>query len=143
MINHVDQFCEDLHATLSIIDASRARIKTLLADKSKITELDVLECLRTVENSIQQGRAKAAAARAALERWTDEERAEASDRVAEWKTKRQTGKLHARADRYEEHAAAAIDVAAAAMDDAERTVLQALLARKEAISIQVQQAERF
>jgi hypothetical protein len=142
MANHVDQFCADICVTLSIIDATVVRVETLIEDKAKSTEQDVRERMAVVEKRIEQGRAKVAAARAALERWTVDESPEASMKVAEWKTKRDTSKLHAHADRHEARAAAVIDVAVAAMDDAERAVLGALLARKEAISIQVRQAER-
>jgi hypothetical protein len=140
MANHVHSFSEDLHATLSIIDAGRARVQALIADKAGRTGQEMTDRLAEVERSIRHGRVTAAAALAALGKWTVAEESEASGLIAEWKTKRQTGKLHARADRYEEHAAAAIVVAAAAMDEAERAVLRALLARKEAISIQVQQS---
>jgi hypothetical protein len=50
---------------------------------------------------------------------------------------RQTDKLHARADRYERCANAAVEIAAAKIDEAVQWVFRALLARNEAISIQV------
>ncbi len=74
-----------------------------------------------------------------LKKWMDEESSEGIDKVAQWKAKRETSRLHARADKYERCAGAAMAVAATAMNEAERAVLRALLARKEAISIQIQQ----
>jgi hypothetical protein len=139
MKNYVDQFCEDIHTNLSAIGATFTRLQTLIADKAKSTEQEIRKYFVETEEGIEQTRAKRAAALLELKKWSDEESSEAIEKVAQWKAKRETSRLHARADRCERSAAAAIAVAAAAMDEAERAVLRALLARKETISIQAQQ----
>jgi hypothetical protein len=112
MNDHIDQFHEDIRAALSTIDVSLIRVKALFANKTMRTEQDLREQLGEVEKSLEQSRQRAAAAHLDLERWLDEE----SDRVAEWRVKRDTSKLHARADKCEQCAAAAIEVAIAAVD---------------------------
>jgi hypothetical protein len=86
-------------------------------------------------------RAKTLAAYAESNRCLEEEKLEASEKITEWKKKRLTSQLHARADRLERCAVSAVEIAVLAMDEAERTVLRAILSRKEAVLIQVQRSD--
>ena len=56
-----------------------------------------------------------------MKNWVDEQKLVTSDKIAEWKAKRETTKLQNRADKAERYAAATIDVAVAALDEAERS----------------------
>jgi hypothetical protein len=142
MIVHADRLCDELHAVLSVVEASLTRLKTVLTDTANNTEQELRQSLTMVETAIEQNRAIVDAAHADFKNWFDEGQSETTERIAEWKAKRQTSKLHARADRFELSAAAAVEMGAAAMREAEREVLRALLMRKEAIAIQVQQDKR-
>ena len=51
------------------------------------------------------------------------------DKIAQWKDQRNVKKLAARADRSEEYAIAAMQFAAAAVDEAERAIVEAIVAR--------------
>ena len=75
-----------------------------------------------------------------MKNWADERKAVTSDKIAEWKAKREIGKLASRADRAERYAAAAVDVAVAAVDEAEQASLEAWLARQDADYAQSKQA---
>jgi hypothetical protein len=66
---------------------------------------------------------------------------EADEKLVGWKMKRQTSHLHAHADRFEKGLVAAVEIAAMAMEEAERAAIRAVLARREAISIQIQRPE--
>jgi hypothetical protein len=57
-----------------------------------------------------------------------------ADRVAEWKSNRETSKLQNRADKAERYAAATIAVALAAVDEAEQAAIEAWLTRQDANS---------
>jgi len=113
------------------------RFGTTVEDGMAATEQEWHEQLLEMEKLIEHSRAKIAAARADLHRWIEEEKLETSVQIIEWKATRQTDKLHARADRYERCANAAVEIAAAKIDEAGQWVFRALLARNEAISIQV------
>jgi predicted nucleic acid-binding Zn-ribbon protein len=88
--------------------------------------------LDKVQRRIEQGRAKVAAAQSEVNDWVDQRKVATSDKIAEWKAKRETTKLQNRADKAERYAAAAIDVAVAALDEAEQAALEAWLARQDA-----------
>jgi len=62
------------------------------------------------------------------------------DQFCEKKSKWETGKLQSRADNAERHAAAAIDVAVAAVDEAAQASLEAWLTRQDADTAQAKQA---
>lgn len=82
--------------------------------------------LDRVHKRVEQGRAKIAAAQADIKGWADEKKAATSDKIAEWKAKRELTKLQGRADKAERYAAAASAVAVAALDEAEEASLEAL-----------------
>jgi len=137
MNGNTDQFQKDLRLNLSIVMTACDRFITTVEDRMAGTEPEWREQLLEMEKLIEQGQAMIAAARANLHRWIEEEKLETSLKVAEWKATRQTDKLHARADRYERCANAAVEIAAAKIDEAGQWVFRALLARNEAISIQI------
>jgi len=56
--------------------------------------------------------------------------------VSDWKAKRETRKLNARADRAETYAADAIDYAMTSIDEAEEAILDAVVARVDADAAQ-------
>ena len=74
------------------------------------------------------------AAQADIKKWVEERKATASEKIAEWKSKRETAKLQSRANSAERYAGAATVVALAALDEAAQASLEAWLARKDADS---------
>jgi hypothetical protein len=136
MNSNTDQFQKDLRANLSIIVTSCDRFIAIVNEMMSGTEQELLEQLMEIDNAIEQNRTRIAAARAELDRSIETDKLETSKKVSNWKAKRQTDRLHARADRYERCAKTSVEIAAATMDEAGQWVFRALLARKEAISIQ-------
>ena len=137
MNGNIDQFQKDLRLNLSIVVTACDRFITMANERMTGTEQELRGHLIEIEKAIEQSQARMAAARADLNRWMEEEKFETNEKIADWKATRQTDKLHARADRYERCSNTAIEIAAAMMEEAEQWAFRALLARKEAISIQI------
>jgi hypothetical protein len=142
MGQHIDQLREELRAKFARIDDGLHHLKAKVNDKAEDVEYDVRHHLKKVEQRIEQGRANIAAAQSEVKNWADERKSVTHDKIAEWKAKRETNKLHSRADRAERYAVTAIELAGTSIDEAERAALEAWLARQEATSAQVKQATR-
>jgi hypothetical protein len=132
----IDQFSEDLRQKLTIADSGLDGLKAKINGKAAHVEQDVQSHLDRVHKRVEQGQAKIAAAQAEIKDWADEKKAATSDKIAEWKAKRNLSKLQGRADKAERYAAAASVVAVAALDEAEEAALEAWLARRDANSAQ-------
>ena len=74
-------------------------------------------------------------ARTNLGQWVKEKKAETKDMIDGWVENRETQKLAARAQKAEDCAAIALDIARASIDDAERMVLEAIAARRDAEAV--------
>ena len=133
-----DVFRREFRASLSMIADALDRLNGLVGEKATSTEHELREQVAESEKLIDQSRMQARASQNEFYRLIEEQKLETSEKIADWKTHRQTSKLHARADRCERSATTAIEIAILAIDEAERAVLCALLTRKETISIQVQ-----
>jgi hypothetical protein len=132
MGQRIDQFNESLRLKLANVDSNINALKVKIDGRARTAEQEVRNHLDAVDKSIEQGRAKVAAAQADITTWAEEQKTVTGEEIAEWKAERETAKLKARADLAERYAAAAIDVAVAAVDEAERASLQAWLARHDA-----------
>ena len=140
MGHRIDQFCETLRQKLTLTDSGLDGLKAKIQGKATDVEQDVQSHLDRVHKRIELGRAKVSAAQADMENWAEQRKAVTSDKIAEWKSKWATGKLQRRSDNAERYAAAAIDVAVAAVDEAEQASLEAWLARQDADTAQAKQA---
>ena len=76
-------------------------------------------------------------ARIDLEQWLREKKAEKESTIDQWVENRETQKLAARAQEAEDCAGVAIVIALASIDDAERMVLEAIAARRDAEAVTV------
>ena len=76
-------------------------------------------------------------ARTNLEQWVKEKKAEAKSTIDQWVENGETQKLAARAQKAEDCAGIAIEIAQASIDDAERMVLEAIAARRDAEAVTV------
>ncbi len=142
MSGNIEKLREDLWPNVSGIAASFDRFNFLVYESESNDEAQLRERLSQIEDSAEQNHARTVAAHGEFERWMEEERNQSAERLAEWKQKRQSGQLHARADRCERCAAVAVEIVLLAMDQAEMTIVRALLAREEAISVQIQRGGR-
>ncbi len=125
MGQRIDQFCEDLRQKLTMTDSGLDGLKTKIDGKALHVEQDVQSHLDRVQKRIDQGHAKVTAAQAEVKNWADARKAATSEKIADWKAKREAGKLRNRADEAERYATAASDIAVAALDEAEQAALEA------------------
>lgn len=140
MGQRIDQFCEDLRLKLTTIDSGLGGVKAKIDGKAQNAEQEARSHLEKVQKRIEQDRSKVTAAQTEVKNWVEGRKTATRDAVAEWKAKRETGKLQNRADKAERYAAAAIDIALATVDEAEQAALEAWLARQDANSAQAKAA---
>ena len=136
----IDQFCENLRQKLTMAESGIEGLKTRIDAKATHVEKDVQNHLERVHKRIDQGHAKVAAANAEMKAWVDQRKTDSSEKIAGWRAKREVAKLQGRAEGAERYAAAAIDVAVAAIDEAEQASLEAWLARQDADSVRDNQS---
>ena len=132
MSERVDKFCDGLRDKLNGIDARLTALKAAANTKANESEQKVKSMLDAAQKQIDARRAAIEAAKANVAGWADERKTKFDRRIAEWKEKRETQHLTARADRAEAYAAAMFDLAVAAADEAELAMLEASLARLDA-----------
>jgi predicted nucleic acid-binding Zn-ribbon protein len=140
MGQRIDQFCEDLRLKLTNIDNGLGGLKAKIEGKAQNAEQEARSHLERVQKRVEQDRAKVSAAQTEVKNWIEERKTATRDKIAEWKTKRETSKLQNRADKAERYAAATIVVTLAAADEAEQAALEAWLARQDANSAQAKAA---
>jgi len=134
MGERIDKFCENLRVKLTSVDNNMRSLKAKIDGKAQTAEQDVRSHLDGVKKRIEQDRTRVTGAQADIKKWVEERKATTSEKVAEWKTKREMAKLQSRADSAERYSAAAAVVALFAVDEAEQASLEAWLARKDADS---------
>jgi len=140
MGQRIDQFCEDLRVKRTNIDSGLGGLKAKIDGKAQNAEQEARSHLEKVQKRIEQDRTKVSAAQTQVKNWVEGRKTATRDTIAEWKAKRETGKLQNRADTAERYAAAAIDIALAAVDEAEQAALEAWLARQDATAAQAKGA---
>ena len=134
MGERIDKFCENLRLKLTSVDNNMRSLKVKIDGKARTAEQDVRSHLDGVKKRIEQDRTRVTGAQADIKKWVEERKATTSEKVAEWKTKREMAKLQSRADSAERYSAAAAVMALFAVDEAEQASLEAWLARKDADS---------
>jgi len=129
---HIDAFCGDICLKLVDIDEELRCLKITIREKARHAEPEVRSQLEKVMKRIACNQPKVAAARAQVEHWVTDKAKDALGLRNEEIPEDRNRKLRAaEADRY---AAACIDLAIAAVDEAERAALEAWLVREDANS---------
>jgi len=128
----IDKFYENLRVKLTNTKSEFDGLKAKMEAEAQHADQEVRNHLDQVQKHIEQDRTKISAAQAEVKNWLEARKNETAAKIAEWKAKRETSQLQNRADRAERYAAASIDIALAAFDDAEQATLEAWLAREDA-----------
>ena len=131
-----DEFREKLRNKLTGLDNDMKSLKAKMDDKTRTAEQDVRSRLDVFKKHADQERAKVTAAQNEMKKWAEERKAATSEKLAEWKTKRDMAKLQSRANSAVHYAEAAAVVAFAAVDEAVQAALEAWLAQKDASNVQ-------
>jgi hypothetical protein len=131
---NLDQFSEAVRIRLANIDKGLKSLKTKVNGDAKQAETEARHQLAQVSADTEADKPKLASAEAQMAEWVQVQRTATTQKVAEWKATRDFGKLRARAAQAERYAAAARDVAVAALNGAHQAALEAYLANKDASS---------
>jgi len=132
MSERIDQFCENLRQKLTMIACGLDGLKAKIDSDALTAERHVQSHLERVRKRIDQGRTRASAATADVASWVQDRNAVAIDTIAVWKTKCDVEKLQGRADKAGRYAAATVEIATAAIDEAEQASLEAWLTQADA-----------
>jgi hypothetical protein len=142
MSEKFDNFCSELRTRIN--DADK-RIKDLKANAVGATEKAKLEAkaqLAALENKAKEQKARTAATEAKVKAWVEEKKTMTQDKISQWKEQRDAKRLGARADLSEHYAATAMEIATAAVDEAERAAVEAVVARMDADGIKAPAASK-
>ena len=133
MSDKVGKFCDSVHGRL---DALEGRIDSLKLNIGTTWhyQQEKLEELRHKDESTKQAVTET---RANLEQWIREIKTESKSTIDRWIEKRETQQLAARAKKAEDCAGIAIAIVQASIDDAERLILEAIAARRDAEAVTI------
>lgn len=135
MSEQIDRFCDDLKVRLNGIESHLAQVKEKLVTASKDAEDTIKTKLDDAKTRFEAKKQELAEVQVKLAQRLETKKIEVEAEIAEWKEKRDQEKLLNHADQAEEYALAAIVFAAAAAEEAEVAVLEAIAARKAADSL--------
>jgi hypothetical protein len=124
-----DTFSDKVRAKAN--DADK-RLKELAANAEKTgqkAKANAKAYLDSLDAKIKAQQAQIEASQAKVKAWTQQKIAVTNDKIADWKARRELKKLSDHADGAERYAAATMEVAAAAVDEAERASVEAIVAR--------------
>ena len=133
MCDKVRRFCDGVHETLETLQGRMDSLKSNVGSTWYLMQ-EKLDEVRHADEATQQAVAEA---RNNLEQWVKEKKAEAKGTIDQWVENRETEKLAARAQKAEDCAWLAIEIARASIDDVERMVLEAIAARRDAEAVMV------
>ena len=131
---NLDQFSAEVRARLANIDSGLKSLKTKADSDARQAEAEARSQLAKLSADIEANKPKVAAAEAQVTQWAQAQKTATTQKVAEWKSTQDFAKLQARATQAERYAAAARDVAVAALNGAHQAALEAYLANKDALT---------
>jgi hypothetical protein len=129
---NLDQFSAEVRARLANIDSGLKSLKTKADSDAKQAEAEARSQLAKLSADIEATKPELATAEAQMTQWVQAQKAATTQKIAEWKSTEDFGKLQAHAAQAERYAVAARDVAVAALNGAHQAALEAYLARKDA-----------
>ena len=132
MSEKLDNVRSDLRSKLNEADKHLKDIEANAKSANEKAKAQLQAQLKSVENKVNDAKSRVAAADAKMKSWIDEKKEMTQDAIAQWKAQRNAKKLGSRADRSEDYAVVATQYAGAAIDEAERAVLEAIVARMDA-----------
>jgi hypothetical protein len=142
MSEKFDNFCSELRTKINDADKRIKDLKAGVASTSEKAKLEAKAQLAALENKAKEQKARTAAAEAKVKSWVEEKKTMTQDKIAQWKEQRDVKRLGARADLSEHYAITAMEIAAAAVDEAERAAVEAVVARMDANGVQAPTASK-
>ena len=133
MCDKVSRFCDSVHEKLETLQGRMDSLKLNVGS----TWYCLQEKLDEVRHKGEATKQAVAEARTNLEQWVKEKKAETKGTIDQWVENGETQKLATRAHKAEDCAGIAMEIAQASIDDAERMVLEAIAARRDAEAVTV------
>lgn len=131
MADAMTKFTKQMQHKLDEVEHRLKALQAATADQAAHADKAIRAHLVSLDDGAHKAKQALDQARTDVADWVDDAR----DVVIGWKDKLDTGMLRARADRSERYAAAALVVALAGVDQAEKAMLSASLARSEAEAV--------
>lgn len=128
MSNAMTKFNIEMQAKMKAVETRLERLKTNIAKQAEHADKAISSHVADLEGNAHKAKSSLDHARTYMASWVDDAQATVTD----WKAKFDNKMLHARADRAERYADAALVVALSGVDEAEKAMLSAGLARKDA-----------
>ncbi|NGX97124.1 MAG: hypothetical protein G4V63_18465 [Candidatus Afipia apatlaquensis] len=141
-MSNLAQFGEDLRLHLIRLQACLDHLNALFAANSIADQTEFTRRLNELNAVTKNFPSQAGELYKALHDGLEQQASLPPGTIAHWIDNRQTAQLHAHADIIEQLATIATELAALTALMAERTTMTAILARQEAMSVQIQFDER-
>jgi hypothetical protein len=132
----IDNFRNQLRTKVEDADKRLRDLETKVKASGEKAEDDAKAQLSSLETKVKAQQAKVQASETSMKTWVEEKKKVTSNKIAEWKAQRRVKELVEHANIAEDYAAAATEVAAAMIDEAEKAIAEAVVARMNADSVQ-------
>jgi hypothetical protein len=132
----IDTFSQRLRAKLEGVDKRLKDLRTSATNATDKARAEAKAQLATIESRAKDQRGKVQAAEAKVKAWTEEQKVATSEKIATCKTERNLKRLTAHAESAEDYPIASMQLAADAIDEAERAAIEAVVARIDADAAQ-------
>jgi hypothetical protein len=142
MSEKFDDFCSNLRTRINDADKRIKDIKASAVGAGEKAKVEARAQLAALENKAKEQKARTAAAEAKVKAWVEEKKTMTHDKIAQWKQQQDAKRLGARADLSEHYAVTAMEIATAAVDEAERAAVEAVVARMDADGVKAPAASR-
>jgi ABC-type transporter Mla subunit MlaD len=126
MSERVDKFCDSLRDRLNAIEARVQSIKANVQGLPGKGEKAMQQLVADARTKLHAQTDRLDKARADLKAWAEKKKTETQATIHDWKAKRETAKLDARAEEAQAFAKAAVTYALASIDHAEEAIFDAV-----------------
>ncbi len=141
MNGNLHQLGDDLRLHLLQLQVCLNGINGLLTGGPVANQPEFTTRLDALRAMMKDRSARTVELREVMRQSLERDTAFAPETVTRWIGRRQTAQLHARADQIEQTATVAVELAMLAAIEAERITMTAVLARREAMAVQVQRED--
>jgi hypothetical protein len=142
MSEKFSNFCSELRTKINDADKRIKDLKANAVGAGEKAKVEAKAQLAALENRAKEQKARTAAAEAKVKMWVEEKKTMTHDTITERKQQRDVKRLESRADLSEHYAVTAMEIAAAAVDEAERAAVEAVVARMDADGIKTPAASK-
>ncbi len=132
MSTTIDKFTKQLHRNLEIVEESVKSLRDNIQTVPKQTQVEIQSKLDQAKANLSAKKQEFEGYRAKLQIQFEEKESELNSNVEEWKSWQEINQLELHADKAEDYAVRATYLAFATMEEAEKAILEAIIARLDA-----------